>query len=102
MLRLDDALGKKLAVTGILSVWQAAEEGKGLILLVEKDYALPGFVTEEGSKLFLHPPAEPHRIITDAVDDVMETVLAKGGKVKMVENGKLNNYEHMALILRYW
>lgn len=100
--RLDDAIGKKLAVFGIVNVWKASKEGKGLILLAEKDYEIPGFVTEDDSEIFLHPPKKSHEIIEDAVDDVMETVLEKNGKVIIVENGNLSRFEGIALILRYW
>ena len=102
LIRLDDALGKKLAVYGIVNVWKASQEGKGLILLVEKDYEIPGFITDDASEIFLHPPKKPHEIIKDAVDDVMETVIGKNGKVVIVENGKLVKFEGIALILRYW
>ena len=100
--RLEDAIGKKLAVFGIVNVWKASKEGKGLILLVEKDYEISGFVTEDDSDIFLHPPKKSHQIIEDAVDDVMETVLEKNGKVIIVENGKLSKFEGIALLLRYW
>jgi predicted transcriptional regulator len=36
------------------------------------------------------------------VDDVMEVVLEKKGKVKIVENGKLSKYDGIVMILRYW
>jgi hypothetical protein len=100
--RFDDAYGKKLATYGIINVWRAAKEGKGLILLVEKDYSIPGFVSEDEFELFLSAPKKVKDIIEDAVDDVMEAVLEKKGKVKIVANGKLSKYDGIAMILRYW
>ncbi len=99
--KLEEALGKKLAVTGIRGVWMAAKEGKGLLLLVEKDFASPGFINPVDSKLYAHPVQQKHEIITDIVDDIMELVLEKKGKVILVENGKLDKYERIALIARY-
>ena len=99
--KLDEAIGKKLAVTGIRDVWKAAKAGKGLTLLVEKDYIRPGFVKKNSPELFMRPPVEEHEILTDAVDDVMEEVLAKNGKVVIFENDNLEKFEHVALILRY-
>lgn len=100
--RLENALAKRLAVSGIENVWEAANEGKGLILLIEKDYAIPGYTTVDSPTLLLNPPEAPHNIISDAADDVMEIVLAKKGKVIIVENDKLKNSGGIALILRYW
>ncbi|MDI1355220.1 MAG: hypothetical protein PSX36_09890 [bacterium] len=102
LMRLQDAVGKKLAMSGITDVWNAAFEGKGLILLVEKDFAMPGFVEDETSKFHLHPPHGNHQIISDAADDAMELVIEKKGKVVIVENGKLDDHGKIALILRYW
>lgn len=100
--RLENAKAKKLAVTEIENVWSAAMEGKGMILLVEKDFAVTGYITEDKSTLFLSPPDGDYEIITDAVDDVMELVLNKKGKVIIVDNNKLKDFGGIAMILRYW
>jgi hypothetical protein len=99
--RLSEAVGRKLAASGIEEVWKAANEGKGLLLLVEKDCVAPGFLSSDHSTLHTHPPKTEHEIVTDAVDDVMETVLEKNGQVLIVENGKLFEHNGIALILRY-
>ena len=39
--------------------------------------------------------------IKDAVDDIMEKVLANGGDVEFVENGALHEYGKIALIQFY-
>lgn len=101
LIRLDIAVGKKLAAIGIEETWYASKEGKGLVLLIEKDHACPGFVT--GDKLNLSKPAlgKPYKIVTDVVDEIMETVLKKNGKVAILQNGMLKNYDGIALIERY-
>jgi hypothetical protein len=86
---------------GIESVWKAAKEGKGLTLLVEKDFSHPGFIGKNDYKLLNYPPDSLHKIITDAVDDVIEIVLKNGGNVVFLENGKLNDYKNIGLLLRY-
>jgi hypothetical protein len=72
------------------------------LLLVEKDFIYPA-----------HQGAEPDSVykedlnmnnpfyIKDAVDDVMEKVLAAGGDVEFVSNGALKDYGHIALIRFY-
>jgi len=100
--KMQEAIGRELAVTGIRSVWKAALEGKGLLLMVEKDFAKPGFVKRDDPlNLYLMPPVENHNTFGDAVETIMETVLDKNGKIMMVENGTLTDHDQIAMILRY-
>jgi hypothetical protein len=99
--QLNEALGQNGAVTGLEQVWKAARESRGRILLVEKGYSRPGFITADGSKIFLRPPQSEHEIISDAVDDVIEEVLKKKGKVVITEDGHLEKFDGIALLLRY-
>ena len=96
-----EKIGQHLAVSGIQEVWQAAREGKAFKLLVEKDYQSPGFVDKDSYRLYLHPSQEPHKILADAVDDVIEMVLEQNGQVCFVDNGMLKDYQGIALITRY-
>lgn len=102
VLKLREAFGKQLAVDGIRNVWTAAKEGKGLTLLLEKDYQVTGYCDPlNDSHLYLtHPPGK-YDVITDAADDVIEVVKEKGGNVVIVENDQLKDFEHVAMILRY-
>ncbi len=99
--RLNIATGKRLVAIGVQEVWAAAKDGKGLVLLVEKDYACPGFINSYTLDLLKHPIGKKHKIITDAIDHIMEMVLEKNGKVIIMNNGKLKNYDGVALIERY-
>ena len=96
-----EAFGTGRAAWGIESVWRAAKEGKGLTLLVEKDFSHTGFVAKNEFKLLYRPPNTLHKNITDSVDDVIEIILKKGGNVIFLENGKLDAYNHIGLLLRY-
>ena len=83
-------------------IWGAVEEGRGLDLLVEKDFSQAGFLTNDKPyQLHLRPPKEPHRILADAVDDLIKEVLEKNGNVTFLENDSLRDYQHLALITRY-
>ncbi|MBI2271125.1 MAG: hypothetical protein HYU69_12335 [Bacteroidetes bacterium] len=96
--KLDAAIGKKTYVSGMENVWVAAREKRGQLLIVEKDYYCTARV--EGNRLIimennaesLKPPTK------DAVDDVIELVLASEGDIAFVDNGKLNVHERIALI----
>ena len=98
---LDVAVSAKKYASSITEVWQLAQEGRGSTLIVETDFHYPARVDETG--LFLTPADDPTApdVIDDAVDDVIETVMTKGGKVVFVDDGVLEQYKHIAMILRY-
>jgi hypothetical protein len=94
--------GMQHAVTGIYEIWKAVKEGRGLTLLVEKDFSLPGFLKKgDDYNLFLRVPDEPHDILPDAVEAIIKTVLEKNGEVVIVENDALEEYQKIALMTRF-
>jgi hypothetical protein len=100
--KLNEDIGKQLAVDGIRDVWKAAREGNGLTLVLEKDYQVMAYYSPvNDSHLFLEPPLPPYEIILDAADDVIQIVKEKGGKIVIVENGELKHLGRIALLLRY-
>lgn len=102
LMKLQKYIGRQLAVEGILDVWRTAKEGKGLTLLVEKDYQVTAYQhADDPSAISLSPPAGKYELVIDAADDVIETVMENGGSVTILENGELQNFNHIALLLRY-
>ncbi|HTR31552.1 MAG TPA: hypothetical protein VMH27_19905 [Puia sp.] len=102
LLQIDQALGERKLEFGIRQVWQAATHKNCRLLVVEKDFmysahqgSQPDSIYEED--LSLNNPF----YIKDAVDVVMEKVLAAGGDVEFVSNGALKDYGGIALI-RYF
>jgi hypothetical protein len=100
--RLDEAAGKKKIAVGIKEVWKQAASNKGQLLIVEKNYT---YAAEHGSsREKIYKAVEPinkFSHITDAVDDVIEMVLANGGDVEFVDEAVLNEYNHIALVQYY-
>ncbi len=92
--------GRKVS-SGISNVWNAATQGRGLSLVVEKNFTRPAFLGEDGFTLLMHPPRGKHKVLADAVDDIIEIVLSKNGTVKFVDDGALAGHEGIALINRY-
>lgn len=97
---LADAAGARKVVSTIEEVWRLAHEGRGKRLLVEKNYHVPAVVTDEGN-LEIVDQVGGTEVMDDAIDEIIEAVLAKGGQVVLVEDGSLSDYQRIALILRY-
>lgn len=97
---LDAAMGIKAVVSSIEETWRLAQEGRGKLLLVEKNYHVPAILTENGG-LELVEASGGTEVMDDAVDEIIEAVLAKGGEVAIVDDGALSAYQGIALTLRY-
>jgi len=98
---LEQAMGKRLVVSSPDEVWRLAQEGRGRLLLVEEDFHYPARMDETGLRIEpAENPDEPD-VMDDAVDEIVETVLAKQGKVLFMDNGRLADHQRIALILRY-
>ncbi|TND09625.1 MAG: hypothetical protein FD123_982 [Bacteroidetes bacterium] len=99
--KLEEAPDSRFAM-GIRDAWEETYEGKGLELFVEKDYSKTAFAGETPGKISLRTsPSKKNRIIRDAVDDLVEMVLSKNGRVQLFENGDLEKYDRVALLKRY-
>ncbi|HEY1304110.1 MAG TPA: hypothetical protein VGF24_11205 [Vicinamibacterales bacterium] len=98
---LGSAVGQHRAASTLGEVWHLASEGRGSLLVVEEGYHQPGRLGESGRlDLNVDNPTAPD-VMDDAVDEVITTVLDKGGRVVFVENGELAQHDRIALILRY-
>jgi hypothetical protein len=100
MQALDTAVSTQKFVSTIGEVWRLAQEGRGQLLLVEKNYHVPAVLSENGD-LILVEAVGGTEVIDDAVDEIIEAVLTKGGQVTLVDDGSLEEYQKIALILRY-
>jgi hypothetical protein len=99
--RLDAAVGAQRCSSAIGEVWRMAKEGRGDTLLVEQDFHSPATVDETGLILTPAEDATAPGVIDDAVDEVIEEVMLKGGSAVFVDNGALAQHQRIALILRY-
>ena len=82
--------------TGIDDVWTQANRRHKQLLIVEKDFYCPAFVTAKGETIFNNSNQQNDLIVKDAVDDVIEKVLQNGGDVEFVD--ELKDYNRIALI----
>jgi hypothetical protein len=95
---LREAHGREHAVFGLHAVKEAADEGRGHLLVVEEGFTFPGHWVDG-----LAPGAGPDEQLDfdDLVDDVIETVLLGGGGVEFVDDGALSDVGSIGLLLRY-
>jgi len=101
MAALNAAIGEQKFASTIDEVWRLSNEGRARLLVVEEDFHFPAKLDETGLHLLpADDPAAPG-FIPDAVDDVIETVLSKQGRVVFCDNGQLEPYQRIALVLRY-
>lgn len=98
---LQGAQNTSRADFGIHMVWKAALQKNVRLLIVEKNYKYPAeYITP--TEIRLHEPTDGNTLfIKDAVDDVIEKVIAGGGDVQFVADGMLDEYLHIAAIRHF-
>ncbi len=98
---LQKAISARRLASGISDVWRLANEGRISTLVAEQEYHISAGL-EENNTLVLDTSNLPeNKIMPDAVDEVAEIVMEKGGKVVFVDDGTLGNHHKIAAILRY-
>ena len=98
---LGEAVGAGRVASGIGEAWRAAIEGRGDLLVVEKDYTEPGRLDDTGLVLTPTRDANGPGTLEDAVDELIEAVFLRGGRVAFVSNDSLKIHNRLALVLRY-
>lgn len=93
--------GRGRIACGIKEVWEAAQEGRGQQLLVDKDYHCTGYLRDDDQSLHLRAPKGKYTLVHDAVDDTIETVIEKGGEVIFTDAKQLDAFDYIAMELRY-
>jgi hypothetical protein len=94
--RIKIAQNNLQLATGIHDVWIYANRRYKQLLIVEKDFYCPAFVTAKGETIFSKGNEQNEVIAKDAVDDVIEKVLQNGGDVEFIDD--LKDYNRIALI----
>jgi hypothetical protein len=98
---LEAAAGQHRVGSTLGEVWHLAGLGRGKVLVVEEGFHQPARLNEWGQlDLNVDDPTAPD-VMDDAVDEVITTVLGKGGQVVFVEDGELALHNRIALLLRY-
>ena len=100
---MDAGIPGRGVVTGLAACWHAALAERPELLLVEESFAIPARVSRDG--MLVHPLSLAERelpgVIDDIVDDLVESVIARGGQVRFVPDGSLAGSDRVALRVAY-
>jgi hypothetical protein len=99
--QLAAAVSRHRSASTLGQVWRLARLGQGAVLVVEDGYHQPARINDSGLLDLDVADTEAPDVLDDAVDEVIETVIAKGGRVVFVEDGALSAHGRIAMILRY-
>jgi hypothetical protein len=97
LVRLDRAVSANRHTSGIDQVWREAVRGNCRDLLVEKQFSYPADVSPDGDRLLPHTGRGPGSL-DDAVDEIIERVLATGGEVFFYGPGDLEVHQKIAAV----
>jgi len=97
---LDRRTGGKRAVSGMQSCWLAARHQPVEMLAVEEGLFYPARLGQDGDLLMPAADVEHPEVLDDAVDELIELVLRRGGWVALVEDGALAAHDRVALTVR--
>ncbi|MFO7627175.1 MAG: hypothetical protein R6V62_07950 [Candidatus Fermentibacteraceae bacterium] len=98
---LAKAVKDGTVLSTIGGIWPAVLQGRGKTLLVEEGFHYPATVDESGMKIEPSENPEAPGVIDDAVDEIIEAVIAARGDVVFVPDGTLTEHQRMALMLRF-
>lgn len=97
---LDRGIGNHRAVTGLAAAWLAASHERPEMLIVEDTLHCPARLSAGGDLLTDVQDIDGPDVIDDAVDELIEIVLQRGGWVALADDGTLAGHERVALTLR--
>lgn len=95
---LSAARSERRFAGGLQEIWELAGQGRIARLVVEDGY-VPA--AQRGENHLFHADSTEGEPVADAVDDLIEQVLATDGRVAFVADGSLAEYERIAAVLRY-
>ncbi|HLL62099.1 MAG TPA: hypothetical protein VK401_03565 [Propionibacteriaceae bacterium] len=98
---LEERQSAGRVVSGMPAVWLASRAERPEMLAVEQGLFFPARLSSDGD--FLEPATDVEHpdVLDDAVDEVIEVVLRRGGWIALVEDGGLASRDRIALSLRH-
>ncbi len=97
---LDRRRSRAGVVEGIDAAWLAARRERPEMLAVEEGFTLAARLSADGDFLVPADDLEHPDVVDDVVDELIETVLQRGGWIAFVADGALADAGRVALTLR--
>ncbi len=97
---LDRRRSRGTVVEGIDAAWLAARRERPEMLAVEEGFSLPARLSSDGDFLVPADDVDHPDVVDDVVDELIETVLLRGGWIAFVSDGALTDSGRVALTLR--
>jgi hypothetical protein len=97
---VERRMAARQAVSGMADAWLAARTERPEMLAVEQGLFYPARVSSDGDLLLPATDVEHPEVLDDAVDELIELVLDRGGWVAWVDDGALEPHGGVALTLR--
>ena len=98
---LQDRRSDHRVASGITSVWHAARTQQPELLLVEDGYRYRARLSPDGDAITpAHDDVTASEVIDNLVDELIQTVLTRGGSIVLAHDGALPEHGRIALTLR--
>ncbi|MGY1833547.1 hypothetical protein ACI79P_00360 [Blastococcus sp. SYSU DS0510] len=97
---LDRRRSRNAVVEGIDSCWLAARRERPEMLAVEEGFTYAARLSPDGDFLTRADDVEHPDVVDDVVDELIETVLLRGGWIAFVDDGALAEHGRVALTIR--
>lgn len=94
---LDRRASEGRSVSGLATAWPAARCERPELLAVEEGLFAPARLSPDGDHLTPAADIDHPDVIDDLVDELIETVLRRGGRVVLVSDGSLREHDGVAL-----
>lgn len=100
--QIEQARGQGRTVSDLNEAWQAALDGQVDVMVVEENLHFPAQISGDGRHLKLLPGGEDAPgDAADAVDEMIEHVMQRGGRAVFVDDGKLAESGGLVMLTRY-
>ena len=86
-------------VDGVAAAWLAARTERPEMLSVEEGFVFPARISDDGDFLVAAQDTDHPDVIDDAVDELIEPVLQRGGWVAFVDDRALAEHDRVVLTL---
>lgn len=98
---LDRAAGVRRHAFGVQQAWTLANHGRVALVVVEENYTYAARTDPDSNHLVAAADVADPEVVDDVVDEIIEIVLAKGGRATIVPDGTLATRGRIATALRY-